>query len=91
LDGKGKEKEEITTWRIPKSLLIISEWDTPAMSVFATELVCGKCRNDMGAAIFEQEESSNHFTQSNNELVCEDCFQELKRAFKDSKTAIKER
>jgi hypothetical protein len=38
---------------------IISEWDTPAMAVFATELVCGKCHNDMGAVIFEKEESSN--------------------------------
>jgi hypothetical protein len=55
------------------------------MSVFATELVCGKFGNDMGAVIFEKEESSNHFTQSNNELFCEDCFQELKRAVKDSK------
>jgi hypothetical protein len=61
------------------------------MSVFATELVCGKCRNDLGAAIFEKEESSNHFTQSNNELLYDDCFQELKRAVKDSKTAMKER
>jgi hypothetical protein len=38
------------------------------MAVFATELVCGKCRNDMAAAKFEKEESSNHFTQSNYEL-----------------------
>jgi hypothetical protein len=50
------------------------------MSVFATQLVCGKFRKDMGAAIFEKEESSNHFTQSNNELFCEDCFQELRIA-----------
>jgi hypothetical protein len=69
----------------------MSEWDTPAMSVFATELVCAKCRNDMGAAIFEKEESSNHFTQSNNELLCENCFQDLKRDVKDSKTAMKEK
>jgi hypothetical protein len=54
------------------------------MSVFATELVCGKCRNDMGV-IFEKEESSNNFTQSNNESLCDDCFQELKQAVKDSK------
>jgi len=60
------------------------------MSVFATELVCGKFRNDMGAAIFE-EVSSNNSTQSNNELLYEACFQELKRAVKDSKTAMKER
>ena len=53
------------------------------MSVFATELVCGKCLNDMGV-IFEKEESSNHFTQSNNELLYDDCFQELKRGVKDS-------
>jgi len=60
------------------------------MSVFATELVCGKCRNNSGV-IFEKEESSNHFTQSNSELLYDDCFQELKRAVKDSKTAMKER
>jgi hypothetical protein len=68
----------------------MSEWDTPAMSVFATELVCGKCRNDMGV-ILEKEISSNHSTQSNTELLYDDCFQELKRAVKDSKTAMKER
>ena len=61
------------------------------MSVFATELVCGKRRNDMAAVIFEKDVSSNYFTQSNNELLCEDCFQELKRAVKDSKTAMKEK
>jgi hypothetical protein len=44
----------LTDWK-----KIISEWDTPAMAVFATELVCGKCHNDMGAVIFEKEESSN--------------------------------
>jgi hypothetical protein len=60
------------------------------MSVFATELVCGKCRNERGV-IFEKEEPSNHFTQSNYELLYDDCFQELKRAVKDSKTAMKER
>ena len=47
-------------------------------------------RNGM-AMIFEKEVSSNHFTQSNNELLCEACFQELKRAVKDSKTAMKEK
>jgi hypothetical protein len=52
------------------------------MSVFATELVCGKCRFDMGAV---KKVSSNHFTQSNNELLHDDRFQELKRAAKDSK------
>ena len=56
------------------------------MAVFATELVCGKCHNGMGAVIFEKEESSNTFTQSNNELLCEGCFRELKNAVKDSKT-----
>jgi hypothetical protein len=66
----------------PKSLLIVSEWDTPAMSVFATELV---------TKIFEKELSSNHLTQSNNEFAYDNCFQELKRAVKDSKTAMKER
>ncbi|MDQ6667260.1 MAG: hypothetical protein M3Y53_03415 [Thermoproteota archaeon] len=45
---------------------IISEWDTPAMAVFATELVCGKCHNDMGAVIFEKEESS---TPSHNQIT----------------------
>jgi hypothetical protein len=30
------------------------------MAVFATELVCGKCHNDMGAVIFEKEESSHN-------------------------------
>jgi bacterioferritin-associated ferredoxin len=70
---------------------IISEWDTLAMAVFATELVCGKCHNYMGAVIFEKEESSNEFTQSNNELLCESCFQELKKAVKDSRTPIKEK
>jgi hypothetical protein len=70
---------------------IISEWDTPAMAVFATELVCGKCHNDMGVVIFEKEESSNNFTRSNNELLCESCFQELKKAVKDSKIPIKEK
>jgi hypothetical protein len=54
------------------------------MSVFATELVCGECRNDMGAAIFEKV-SSNNFTQSNNGLLYNDCFQDLKQAVKDSK------
>ena len=53
----------------------------PAMSVFATELVCGEC---LGAAIFEKV-SSNNFTQSNNGLLYDDCFQELKQAVKDSK------
>ena len=52
----------------------------PAMSVFATELVCGEC---LGAAIFEKV-SSNNFTQSNNGLLYDDCFQELKRGVKDS-------
>jgi hypothetical protein len=60
------------------------------MSVFATELVCGKRRNYMAAVIFE-EVSSNNFTQSNNVFLCEGCFQELKRAVKDSKTAMKEK
>jgi hypothetical protein len=62
---------------------IISEWNTPAMAVFATELVCGKCHNEMGAVIFEKEESLNNFTQSNNEKLCESCVQELKKAVKD--------
>ena len=75
----------INTWRIPKSLLIISEWDTPAMSVFATELVCDKCRNDMVAAIFKKEECSNHFTQSNNESLCKDCFQKLSELLRIAK------
>ena len=70
---------------------IISEWDTPAMAVFATELICGKCHNEMGAVIFEKEESSNNFTRSNSELFCEGCFQELKKAVKDSKTPMKEK
>ena len=61
------------------------------MSVFATELVCGKCGNDRGTVVFEKEVSSNHFSQSNNELLYDDCFQELKRAFKNSKRAMKEK
>ena len=67
---------------------IISEWNTPAMAVFATELVCGKCHNEMGAVIFEKEESLNNFTQSNNEKLCESCVQELKKAVKDCKTPM---
>ena len=69
---------------------IISEWGTPAMSVYATELVCSKCHKDMGAVIFASEESSNNFTQSENDLLCQNCFEELKKAVKDSKTPMKQ-
>jgi hypothetical protein len=61
----------------------IPNWGTPAISVYATELVCTKCHRDMGAVIFAKEESSSNFTQSDNE--------ELKQAVIDSKTPVKEK
>ncbi len=67
----------------------IPNWGTPAMSVYATELVCTKCHRDMGAVIFAKEESSSNFTQSDNDLLCQS--EELKQAVIDSKTPVKEK
>jgi hypothetical protein len=69
----------------------IPNWGTPAMLVYATELGCTKCHNDMGAVIFAKEKSSNNFTQSDSDLLCQSCFEELKQAVRDSKTPVKEK
>jgi predicted glycosyltransferase len=68
----------------------IPTWGTPAMSVYATELACSKCHKDMGV-IFAKEESSNNFTQSDNDLVCQSCLEELKKVVRASKTLVKEK
>jgi hypothetical protein len=69
----------------------IPNWGTPAMLVYTTELACTKCHNDMGAVIFAKEESSNNFTQSDSDLLCQSCFEELKQAVRHGKTPVKEK
>jgi hypothetical protein len=69
----------------------IPTWDTPAMSVYATELVCSRCHKDMGAVIFAKEEPANNFTQSDNDLLCQTCFEELKQAVRGRKIPMKEK
>jgi DNA-directed RNA polymerase subunit RPC12/RpoP len=66
---------------------LIPKWGTPAVSVYA----CTKCHKDMGAVISAKEESSINFTQSDNDLLCQSCFEELKKAVRDSKTLVKEK
>ena len=69
---------------------IISEWGTLAMSVYATELVCTKCHRDMGAVILRKK---IHQIVSHNQItiICKICFEELKKAVRDSKTPVKEK
>ena len=61
------------------------------MSVYATELACTKCHQDVGSVIFAKEESSNNFTQSDNDLLCQSCLEELKKVVRVSKTLVKEK
>ena len=65
---------------------IISEWGTPAMSVYATELVCTKCHRDMGAVIFAKKKIHQIVSHNQITIICKICFEELKKSVRDSKT-----